>query len=95
MIRKSVLLAIVLDCLGIVGCQSVAGLGGEFAPALLSLSAPAQATITLDPKVRYQTITGWEATASIGEVDFLGQFHNCGLQVVECLLRDERNNLEE
>ncbi len=74
MIRKSVLFAIVLDSLAIVGCQSVAGLGGQFAPGLLGVSAPAQATITLDSKVRYQTITGWEATASIGEVDFLGQF---------------------
>ena len=59
-----------------------------FVVACWHATSSEQAVITLDPSTTYQTITGWEATAQIGDTDFFGTFQNWRDQVLDLAAND-------
>ena len=59
-LRRKLLFSVALSATFILGCRGA--------------TSSEQAIIKLDPKTTYQTITGWEAGAQIGQSDFPNQF---------------------
>lgn len=73
---KTILLALVLLAALSASCQAAA-----------SPDEP-QTLISLDPNTSYQAITGWEATASVGQLDFPSEFLSWTSQIINASVND-------
>jgi O-glycosyl hydrolase len=56
--------------------------------ACLNAVSNVQAVITLDPNTKYQTISGWEATAQVGQTDFPEQYQKWRDTVLDMAAND-------